>query len=824
MSVAYQLRFGPPIERACEVRPGTTVTLGSADGADVLLEGVDGVHCRLEVTVRGIEVFNASKVIGTFVNGRRVERSLLKEGDEIKLGTLGPARIHVRTFEVADAPPDVVEPGSGRSPRPSSDRMQPLPPPATASASVSIGGAAPGKGGTGKTQTFSLDALKAHAQAAQSLSQAVAQAQAQQTAANQSGGLAANKSGAVKAGGSGKTQGFSREALAGAAAAASDESSARSGKSGSVSAGAGVFFGVAPPGVAPPAPTPVPGAAGVAQTVASAPGQFVPKAPPPLTRKFDPAQIQAAGAAAGAPPPASPAPGAGLTQVFSGKAFRPPVAEGEAPKTVMKERDGTALLGQANAAPPLELSRRGFFGGKPGEEKQFEPAPAFEPETFDGSASTYLPKGSQAAQLHPSLAGETAEERLVRSELEASGLSVLERLGGSAAVTVYRARRRDLGQEVVVKAVRVEEGDPGGRAKRLLAEAKVAARLHHPGIVQVHGVFRGKSFVAIVLESLHGISLADEVAARGRLTARESAALGERLARALAYAHAQGVVHRDVAPRNIMITDQGVVKLLGFGLAAALDPQKGAATPAADAPGTPGFVAPEQTANPSAVDRRADVYGLGATLFFALTGKSPDVLLGVEGTAAITRELTGPVARVLAKALRANPADRYESADALLVGLREAASQLGETGSLRKGVITEMLQGAHGGSAPGGPPEPTGFRGRLSGREVVGLLRGVEAGRKTGWLEVRGASSDGGEVVGAVYFREGEFVRSAVSGRRSAAEALLEVALLPVADFAIVYAPLEAMTAEERVNVTQTLAQVAEKLTGRAPAARAPGH
>jgi len=825
MGLAYQIKLSPPIGRTCDLKPGDPVTIGTGDGVKVLLSGTDPQHCRIEVTVRGVEVFNQSKVAGTYVNGRKVERSLLKDGDELRVGSVPAVKVTIKATETPDAGfgPGAAQPAGtssgpvvvvGAPPSEAGDGAAGARQPSgTASGSVSVGaagkpGGAPGARGT---QTFSKETLKAHAQA-QSLAQAVAQAQAEKPTAGASASGAITAPPALKAPGTGTgrtTQSFSKEGVADA-----------------VAQKGAPFFGVAPTNVAHPIPTPPPPGSGLAQTLS--PGQFSPKAPPPLTRKFDPTLVPGAQSPPGANASGSlgpvgvtsgPAPAGGsLTQVFGvgGKPFRMSAADEHAGKPVMRERDGSALLGQQNNATPVELTRRAFFGGVKPEEKPYAPAPAFEPEQFDANASTFAAKAGAPAPLDASLTAESQEERLVRTELEGSGLAVMARLGGSASVTVYRARRRDLGQEVVVKAVRVEQGDPEGRAARLLAEAKVAAKLHHPGIVQVHGVFRGKSFVAIVLESLHGISLTDEVAARGRLTTREGAALGERLGRALSHAHAQGVVHRDVAPRNVMLTQQGELKLLGFGFAASLDHERGGGiVSSTEAKGTPGFVAPEQAANPAAVDRRADVYGLGATIFFALSGKSPDSALGMEGTAAIGRELTGPIARVIAKALRANPADRYDTVDALLTGLREAAAVTAETGSLRKGIITEMIQA---GQSPGhspAPHEPLGFRGRLSGREVVGLLRGVDAGKKTGWLEVRGAAPDGSEVVGAVYFRDGEFVRSAVSGRRTAADALLEVALLPIADFAFVYAPLESLGDEERVGVTVTLQAVAEKLTGR---------
>src|SRR5437764_11191178 len=86
MADGYQLRLGPPIEKQGEIKPGESATIGSGGDARIVFAASEPVHCRFEVTTRGLEVFNVSKG-GTFVNGRKVERALLKDGDELKLGT-----------------------------------------------------------------------------------------------------------------------------------------------------------------------------------------------------------------------------------------------------------------------------------------------------------------------------------------------------------------------------------------------------------------------------------------------------------------------------------------------------------------------------------------------------------------------------------------------------------------------------------------------------------------------------------------------------------------------------------------------------------------
>ncbi len=735
---SFQVRLGPPIDRSSEVRPGEPVTVGGGPAARIQHAGLDALHCRLEVTSRGLEIFNMSKATGTFVNGRKVERSLLKDGDELRLG---PVALKVAVGSMLARAPGgagpivaVVGPPSAMTPPKIVLAPPPSPPPPAPAAAAAPGAsdnAPPLFGAPPKQKTIVPQGVRDPVT------------------------LKAEKE-----------------------------------KSGSITLN---------------------------------PGAFSPAAPPPLTRRYD----RPAGPIAGGPgaPPVPQAPAAAsasgsLIYGESSKPFRMSAAEESTSRPVFRERDGSALLAAPNPTISGELSRKSFFAPR-AEERTFEPAPAFEPSTGLDAGAARL-DGSRAAD--PSLKSETPAERAIRSELEASGLDVLARLGGHDNVTVYRARRRDLGQEVVVRAVHAEPGDPSGRAGRLIAEAKIAARLHHPGIVQVHGVFKGRSYVAIVLEYLRGVSLASEVAKRGHLTPRESVVLAERVGRALAHAHEMGVVHRDVSPRNIMLTSDGETKLLGFGFAVSLEGGGRAVVPAAEATGTPGFAAPEQVAAAGGadavgsatmrdVDRRADVYGLGATLHFSLAGASPNAPGSVAG---LPKEVPEPVVRIVERATRPRPADRFDGVPAMLAALHDAGTFIGQSTRIRKtgaGIATKpAAEAAIADEGPAAEPEPSGFRGRLPGREILALLRDLEPLKKTGWLEVRGLTLDGADIVGAVHFRDGHFVRSGVRGRTTAVDALAEVAALPSAEFAVVYAPLDALADEERRAAGAVLAEVEAKL------------
>ncbi len=212
-----------------------------------------------------------------------------------------------------------------------------------------------------------------------------------------------------------------------------------------------------------------------------------------------------------------------------------------------------------------------------------------------------------------------------------------QRLGSGGAATVYRAYDQVQGTTVALKLLL-----PGADEKtysRFRREANLAGALHHPHIVRILqiGVAPMGEVAYIAMELVEGESLADLLSQRGRLRPEETANVLEPIARALAYAHAQGVIHRDVKPGNILLRsaspgasgsvqleslDHPVIPLLSdFGIARALDAPE--LTSAGRTVGTPAYMAPEQCAGSRGVDGRADIYALGAVLYRTITGRLP---------------------------------------------------------------------------------------------------------------------------------------------------------------------------------------------------------
>jgi len=238
-------------------------------------------------------------------------------------------------------------------------------------------------------------------------------------------------------------------------------------------------------------------------------------------------------------------------------------------------------------------------------------------------------------------------------------------LGRGGFGVVWQARDRELGRLVAFKVLRAS-GEL--RERRLLAEAEVAARLSHPSIVTVLDVGRGDQGVYLVHELLTGKTLAARLD-EGSIAVREAVRIGVELARGLAHAHGNGVVHRDLTPANVQLLDDGQVKLLDLGMAAALGRRKVEG-------GTPAWMAPEQTTG-APEDERTDVWALGALLYRMLTGSVPGGPAGRGLSVAAAPALGRLVEAMLSEDPRARPRD----ASAVLEALQEVLDGLPRSSS-----------------------------------------------------------------------------------------------------------------------------------------------
>jgi serine/threonine protein kinase/tetratricopeptide (TPR) repeat protein len=281
--------------------------------------------------------------------------------------------------------------------------------------------------------------------------------------------------------------------------------------------------------------------------------------------------------------------------------------------------------------------------------------------------------------------GRTLSHYRITAELGAGGMGV-----------VYRAHDTVLDRDVALKVLPPEFATDPERRSRFEREARAAARLSHPGIMQIHdfGVEGDTAFA--VGELLAGRNLR-EVLSERRLTWREAVGIGLQIAEALAAAHAAGVVHRDLKPENVMMNERGRIKVLDFGLARILEPVQGGDRAEATTPmetvgltregavlGTASYMAPEQVRG-GPCDARTDVFALGCVLHELLTGRRAfrgTTLAATAGAvlrdepppaSAFVADLPPSVERVVARCLKKRPADRFSSAHDVALAL-EAVS------------------------------------------------------------------------------------------------------------------------------------------------------
>lgn len=196
---------------------------------------------------------------------------------------------------------------------------------------------------------------------------------------------------------------------------------------------------------------------------------------------------------------------------------------------------------------------------------------------------------------------------------------------------VYRAKDTTLGRNVALKLLPdVYLTDPD-RVARFRREAQILASLNHPNIATIHGLEPANGVWALVMELIPGPTLADRIAA-GPLPLDRALDIASQIVDALDAAHQSGIVHRDLKPANVKVRDDGLVKVLDFGLAKVIEPshslppeegsRRSDATDVGLVLGTAGYMSPEQ-ANGGVVDKRTDIWAFGCVLFEMLTGRKP---------------------------------------------------------------------------------------------------------------------------------------------------------------------------------------------------------
>jgi serine/threonine-protein kinase len=283
---------------------------------------------------------------------------------------------------------------------------------------------------------------------------------------------------------------------------------------------------------------------------------------------------------------------------------------------------------------------------------------------------------------------------------------ILERLGEGAMGRVFKAQHRLMGRTVALKLIAPQFVSRTSSVARFRRELRLIGRLDHPHIIRAYDADQIGLGFYLVMEYVGGQSLDRVLASRGPLPPYEVVDYAAQTALALEHAHGQGIVHRDVKPSNLLVTDDCRIKLLDLGLGNLVDAddQNSFATAAGSAVGTIDFMSPEQASGAEA-DGRSDCFGLGCTIYLLLSGALP--FPGENGMERLVRRLKGPadpivshrpslppdVVRVVEKLLAQQPEDRFQSA-------AEAAAAL-------RALLPGARSKAHDGPpvpAPAGPP------------------------------------------------------------------------------------------------------------------------
>tara|TARA_E500000318_G_scaffold2060_2_gene2972 strand:+ start:130867 stop:132249 length:1383 start_codon:yes stop_codon:yes gene_type:complete len=276
-----------------------------------------------------------------------------------------------------------------------------------------------------------------------------------------------------------------------------------------------------------------------------------------------------------------------------------------------------------------------------------------------------------------------------RSGSSISGYKILGKLGAGAMATVYKAKQISLDRIVAIKKLPKKFSSNPQFIERFFAEGRAAAQLNHPNIVQAFDVGNEGDLYYFVMEYVEGRSVHDDIVTHKRYKESEAIDIAIQVAEALEHAHDRGLIHRDVKPKNIMITKEGVVKLADMGLARAMSDVEAAEAEAGRAFGTPYYISPEQIRGEKNIGPPADIYSLGVTLYHMVTGsvpfegKNPSSVMHKHLKSElvppdhVNPKLSAGVSEIIEMMMAKRVTDRYQNCADLLIDLR--ALKQGET-------------------------------------------------------------------------------------------------------------------------------------------------
>jgi serine/threonine-protein kinase len=289
---------------------------------------------------------------------------------------------------------------------------------------------------------------------------------------------------------------------------------------------------------------------------------------------------------------------------------------------------------------------------------------------------------SQIKRLHMVM----DEDSMYRPAQQIPGFQILSKIGQGAMAVVFNAKQLSLDRIVAIKVLPKRLSDNPEFVERFYREGRAAARLNHANIVQAYDVGESSGYHYFVMEFIDGKTVYDLIQDGRPIEEKQALRIILQCARALHHAHALGLIHRDVKPKNLMITQDGTVKLADMGLAREMRDYETATAEAGRAYGTPYYISPEQIRGEIDIDARADIYGLGATFYHMVTGKVP-----FDGTTPsavmhkhlkeplippdhINKNLTAGVGEIIEVMMAKSRDDRYPSMEELITDIEAVMS------------------------------------------------------------------------------------------------------------------------------------------------------
>ena len=266
----------------------------------------------------------------------------------------------------------------------------------------------------------------------------------------------------------------------------------------------------------------------------------------------------------------------------------------------------------------------------------------------------------------------------VKTSQQIPGYRIIRKLGAGAMATVFLAKQISLDRLVAIKVLPKKFSTNPNFIERFYKEGRAAARLNHNNIVAAYDVGQAGEHHYFVMEYVDGDTVYDRIVSRKRVPEREALEIIRQVGAALQHAHEMGFVHRDIKPKNIMMTTGGVAKLADLGLARGISDKEAAEAESGRAFGTPYYISPEQIRGSVDIGPPADLYGLGATFYHMVTGKvpfdgqSPSQVMHkhlkqpLVPPDHVNPQISGGTALIIETMLKKDARERYQSARDLL--------------------------------------------------------------------------------------------------------------------------------------------------------------